>query len=118
MRIEVIDRNEKANEFIDEWYVAYEGAEAIGTTRIEYNEEYTLLTDFWIKPTHRNKGYGDILLKEILSRIKEPIEDEVWLTVLKTNEPAIKLYLKNGFEIKFDHEDNNHQWMCLNLKNN
>lgn len=116
MRLEVIDRNEKANEFIDEWYVAYLDDKVIGTTRIEYNEEYTLLTDFWIKPDYRHQGYGNKLLKMILENIKNPVDNEVWLTVLKTNEAAIKLYKNNGFQYQFDHEDDNHQWMMLKIK--
>jgi ribosomal protein S18 acetylase RimI-like enzyme len=53
----------------------------------------------------RGQGYGFIFLNEILSFIKKKTEiDTIRLSVLKTNDVAIKLYEKLGFKILGDNK--------------
>lgn len=66
--------------------------------------------DFWITfeqatiakiavaPLLRNKGVGDILLKDAINRIFSQNVESITLEVRVSNIPAIKLYEKNGFK--------------------
>ncbi len=46
---------------------------------------------------YRNKGYGDVLIKESIKTLKE--HNEIILHVMVNNMNAIKLYKTNGFVI-------------------
>jgi GNAT superfamily N-acetyltransferase len=48
---------------------------------------------------YQKKGLGDLLLKALLSKMKEWGMDYFVLEVLENNTPAQKLYLNNGFKI-------------------
>lgn len=49
-----------------------------------------------IIPSERNKGYGTILLKELLKETKKLSIDRVLITILNTNIASIKVALANG----------------------
>ncbi len=53
-----------------------------------------------VLPKHRNKGLGFRLLEEMKSICKEQEDEVAWITleVRASNESAIRLYEKNGYE--------------------
>jgi len=115
MKIVSVDRTDS---FVTELNLAFINDEIIGTANIEYGDYYTSITDFWIKPEFRNQGNGDKFLKGIINQITKYHDDKIWLLVLKTNEPALKLYENNGFIFEYDYdEDNKYQWMSKQIKN-
>lgn len=52
------------------------------------------INQFEVKPTHRNCGKGNELLKNLI----EKLQKNITLEVKQTNAPAIRLYEKNGFK--------------------
>ena len=62
------------------------------------------ITNIVIKKNHRNKGYGDYFFKEILKNAESDLKQidinpkSISLEVNSTNNSAISLYIKNGFE--------------------
>ena len=52
------------------------------------------INQFEVKPTHRNCGKGNELLKNLI----EKLQKNITLEVKQTNAPAIHLYEKNGFK--------------------
>jgi ribosomal protein S18 acetylase RimI-like enzyme len=52
----------------------------------------------YVRSTYRGKGLGDQLIKYILALAENRV-DQVHLCVIVTSKPAIKTYLRNGFEI-------------------
>ena len=62
------------------------------------------ITNIVIKKDQRNKGYGDYFFKEILRNAESDLKQidinpkSISLEVNSTNNSAISLYIKNGFE--------------------
>lgn len=55
------------------------------------------ITSVAVSPEHRRKGIADALLTEF-TRILPDDTEEIFLEVRESNEPAISLYEKHGFE--------------------
>ncbi len=53
-------------------------------------------------------GYGSILFSELLKKCKEFGYKEIKLFPMKSNEPTIKITLKNGGQISGDFKDQKH----------
>lgn len=53
-----------------------------------------------IKKEFRNKGFGCLLMKNMIEKCKELNVKKVYLSVDKNNVPAVKLYEKYGFNIE------------------
>ena len=51
----------------------------------------------WINPIHRGKGYGKILMQELLSEVRKRGIKQIGLTVDENNIIAQNLYKKIGF---------------------
>jgi RimJ/RimL family protein N-acetyltransferase len=56
-----------------------------------------LLVAAWVAPTARGRGVGDALVAEMLDWAREQGYDQLELRVADGNEPARKLFLRNGF---------------------
>jgi ribosomal protein S18 acetylase RimI-like enzyme len=69
---------------------------------VEDDKKQANLANFLIDPEYQNKGYGRIFLEKTLSIFKNkfPRYQRIILNVKTTNEIAIRLYKKLGFEIK------------------
>lgn len=53
----------------------------------------------YVKPEHRGKGLGDMLVKGAIKRIMENKGvTKIVLSVVTSQEPAVRLYEKNGFK--------------------
>lgn len=52
----------------------------------------------WVAPDARGKGVGDTLISTVVDWAKKNGQKRVLLDVGDLNEPAIKLYARNGFE--------------------
>jgi len=66
-----------------------------------------------IKPKYQGKGYGDILLSNIVKLSKNNEIDLLVLGVLSENEKAVNLYKKHGFS---EYKDGVVKYMYLDLK--
>ncbi len=53
-----------------------------------------------VLPEHRGKGLGKALMLEGINGVMYRKSDEIYLEVRKSNESAIKMYQKIGFQIK------------------
>jgi ribosomal-protein-alanine N-acetyltransferase len=53
-----------------------------------------------VLPEHRGKGLGKALMLEGINGVMSRKSDEIYLEVRKSNESAIKMYQKLGFQIK------------------
>lgn len=59
-----------------------------------------LIFRMYVAPQSRRKGVGNLLLQELVKRIKQIKDIEiVWLTVVNNNYAAKSLYEKHGFKI-------------------
>ena len=74
-------------------YLLIENDELIGGVTLKGPE----IDDLIVAPQFQNKGYGKQILLWALENIKN---DEIILHVAEWNQKAIRLYEKNGFEIK------------------
>ena len=52
----------------------------------------------YTKPEYRSLGIGDALLKAVIAHAKKVVI-QLHLTVVTTNQSALRLYEKNGFRI-------------------
>lgn len=64
---------------------------------LEVLDEATLM-DIAVKRECRGRGIGDMLLKHVLALSLHNSMVEVWLEVRESNESAIALYEKHGFD--------------------
>ncbi|MFX1259161.1 MAG: ribosomal protein S18-alanine N-acetyltransferase [Promethearchaeota archaeon] len=67
---------------------------------VKDREDRANIINLVIHPNYQNKGYGSLLLKETIKRIKELNKvNRIVLNVKVNNTSAIKLYKKFGFQI-------------------
>lgn len=82
----------------------FDGNIPVGFAMYGYFHEYKPHGRVWmdrllIDENKQNKGYGTEALKMLLHRIKEEYQcQEVYLSVIKQNHVATKMYQKFGFE--------------------
>ena len=77
--------------FDDQLWVALEADIVVGFVAFEPEE----ITWLYVDPDHYRKGIGRHLLRFAMERCS----DKIRLDVLSGNQPAIQLYLQEGFEI-------------------
>lgn len=97
-----------------ECFKAYRNVRQFGFKRNPLGKQYTAKFDLveyddkfeiWalgVVERYRRKGYATQMLKEFLSQFKS--DKPLALYVVKTNEPAIRLYEKVGFSIVGDYK--------------
>jgi predicted GNAT family N-acyltransferase len=82
------DHEEEANH-----YLLFAGEKPIATARWRETEKGIKLERFAVLPSFRNRGIGEIILKEVLKDVI-PLESEIYLhSQLK----AVPFYARNGF---------------------
>lgn len=70
----------------------------IGIFSLKYEKNKVYLFDFSVNNSYRGRGFGTIILKQILYELKEFGYSKLFLYALKDNKRAIKLYEKIGFK--------------------
>ena len=71
----------------------------------DWNDCAALYYSFHIRKGYRHQGQGNQFLKKVLQKLKKEGIKTVGLTVSPHNQPAQKLYQKNGFKfIKLSHD--------------
>jgi ribosomal-protein-alanine N-acetyltransferase len=86
-------KNELDNNPFGKILVLKENNEIIGYLYYSDIYERAEINQFEINSIHRNCGKGNLLLKELVNKIKK----DITLEVKEDNYPAIKVYEKNGF---------------------
>lgn len=71
---------------------------AIGYVGMAYVLDEGYISNVAVSPEHRCMGIGDALIGELLRRADALELSFVTLEVRRSNDPAISLYLKHGFE--------------------
>ncbi len=79
---------------IDDKIVGYAGLVLLGTPVNPESEIHTIAVD----PAHQRRGIGAALLAELLARAGAH-GGPVFLEVRTDNEPALTMYVRNGFQI-------------------
>jgi ribosomal protein S18 acetylase RimI-like enzyme len=79
--------------------VATLGPDAVGVMAVYTppGEGWAMLVAAWVCPTARGRGVGDALVAELLDWSREHGYAELELRVADGNDPARKLFLRNGF---------------------
>lgn len=68
-----------------------------------FESDYLGIFDISVSEEYRNQGYGNQLIKDMLSIGKEYGAKNVYLQVMTNNKPALKLYNKFGFKEKYQY---------------
>lgn len=66
----------------------------VGSFLLEEKEEFYFLDEIYLEKDYRNKGIGKSILKKIISS-----HDTIYLWVYQSNQKAISLYKKLGFQV-------------------
>ena len=80
-----------------------EGGNIIGTSWMTFDGRRIHLHHFGITPSYQGRGLSQLLVKESLTFVKEK-GYQVKLEVHRTNEAAVHLYKKGGFEYIGDYD--------------
>ena len=93
-------------------YILYVDGIPVGYGRVRHSSSEYLETvvgagnlGYGIAKKHRGKGYGSILFTELLKKSKEIGYTEIKLFPMKSNEPTVRIMLKNGGQIIGDFKD-------------
>ena len=78
-------------------FVAKIGSEIIGGIAISKVLDEAEILQFWIKSSKQKSGYGTILLRQFIAKIREDGVTQIFLEVVDHNTVAIRLYSKIGF---------------------
>jgi predicted acetyltransferase len=76
-----------------------DGNEIIGVldAYVDENDSYCTINSFYIKPSEQNKGYGKLLIKEMLNKISKLKIDRVWIGIFVENTKSLQIYQKHGY---------------------
>lgn len=95
--------NRYSNEDLIASFDYFEKDKCVGFCDLNIVDNNTLMiTNLMIRGEYRNQGYGTKMIAELVQLYKEQFIDSyprLILRVLPYNTPALKIYLKNGFEI-------------------
>ncbi|GBD38910.1 Spermine/spermidine acetyltransferase [bacterium HR37] len=82
-------------------YVAEEDGKVIGFISAEWQRwnNSVFIDSLYIDEGYRRKGYGSLLLKQMIQKSREIRAKKVFIDVEAGNKNAIILYLRHGFEI-------------------
>lgn len=68
-----------------------------GLLLAEYEPKTGYISSFFIKEKYRNKGYGFLMMQELIMKCNRDGFKGLTLCVFEENHPAIRLYEKSGF---------------------
>ena len=75
-----------------------EGREKVGLITYSVAIDTADLEGITVEANRRKKGYGQMLINAMVERLKGTGVDRILLEVRKSNQSAINLYQKSGFE--------------------
>ena len=80
---------------------AYENSHLIATASFtqlsgQKNSHKGLLRAMYVRPTHRRSGAGRQLVQAVIETARQKVE-QIQLSVVSTNQPALRLYQSLGF---------------------
>lgn len=81
-------------------YIAEKDGEIVGYLDFMITFDSATINRICVLPAHRKQGIAYALLEQMVKECKAQEEEVDWITleVRKSNEAAIKLYEKNGYE--------------------
>lgn len=85
-------------------YNAYSGGEMVGVCCVNVKPDALTLFGLGIAPTHQGKGYGRIMLGEIIRLLKSRFKQDIELEVDTVNKRAVSLYRTSGFAVKTQYD--------------
>ena len=95
-RVTFTDTGEGLDAFLEET----ETGETISTSGVSISGPVAFIHDVETKPELRNRGFGSMLIGEVLRRLKSGSADiKIMLQVRSDNTAAVKLYEKAGFTV-------------------
>jgi len=71
--------------------------EPVGYYALRMEETSMKLESFGVIRSHRGRGVGEVMMRQIINHAKKARLSTISLTVDASNEPAISLYEKHGF---------------------
>lgn len=88
------------------YFLAFCGGDAVGFTKTKkhsLNDQIESvaqmeLQKIYVLPQYHGEGIGTALLKEVKNLAREIDPDYIWLDTHKSNDKAVRLYEKNGFQ--------------------
>jgi len=96
-------------------YILYIDDIPVGYGRVRHSSSEYLETvvgagnlGYGIAKEYRGKGNGNILFKELLKKCKEIGYKDIKLFPMKSNEPTVKIMLRNGGQIIGDFKGEKH----------
>ena len=89
---------EELNNMLANFLVAVNDEKVIGFAMCWFVMDECHIGNIAVSPDYRRKGVGEKLFKSLLQGTKEHGTNYIILEVRTSNEPAIKLYEKFGFE--------------------
>nr|WP_321356408.1 GNAT family N-acetyltransferase [uncultured Draconibacterium sp.] len=89
--------------FWNELPVGYAKLKVFSATEFIETEEVAQLQKIYVLKEFLNKNVGKLLMSELMMSFNASDKSHIWLSVLKTNERAIKFYNKNKFEQVGEH---------------
>lgn len=100
-------------------FVLEEDNKIIGYIGVWMMYEQSQITTIGIDPHHQRKGYGELLMKEAIAFASQLDCEVMSLEVRQSNQKAIALYQKLGFEkqaIRKNYYQDNHEDAYLMVK--
>ncbi len=90
------ERLKKALDHCETVYTAWRGDRLVGLINVIDDSELTAYVHYLcVDPQFQGKGIG----KKLLEFIKEKYKDYLYIILIAENEPLIKYYRQNGFEL-------------------
>ncbi len=118
--LRITDNNSRSVDLPEGWipyttYILYIDGIPVGYGRVRHSSSGYLETvvgagnlGYGIAKEYRGKGYGNILFKELLKKCKEIGYKQIKLFPMKSNEPSVKIMLRNGGLIIGDFKGEKH----------
>jgi len=83
---------------INHSFISVDGEQQIsGLLMLGVREKRTWITRLGVGPNGRKQGTGKGLMQAAIDRSYELEADKLWLEVIKDNDPAHRLFMRNGF---------------------
>jgi N-acetylglutamate synthase len=83
--------------------IGYSNEEAVACGIVMHEAEFAGLFDIFVSETHRGRGFGTAISAHLLDTARRMGAEIGWLSVVKDNAPALRVYEKLGFETLYEY---------------